>query len=166
MWAGMVGLLGTSRPSLNICILAFDEQRAEEQIGISSSSLYWNIGPIFLLPRNRYWWADCVELIRPYNAHQSWLTPLGQSLLLHHRWSFTLAIVKFLIEKGSDTMARDNKGFTLIIQTANGAGPHIHLDLLDFLLEMDDIGIMEKIEAMELSFSRRISSVRLILNGC
>jgi len=84
--------------------------------------------------------------------------PSSGRTVLHH-WAspphdFTeedsLTIVKALIEKGADLMARDNFGFTPIMAAANSRGHRLYLTLFEFILERDEITITEKIEAMEL----------------
>jgi len=57
-----------------------------------------------------------------------------------------LTVVKLLVEKGADLMARDNQNFTPILTAANSS----NWAALDFLLERDEIHRMEKIDAMEL----------------
>jgi len=65
----------------------------------------------------------------------------------------SLAIVKLLVEKGADLLARDIQGFTPLLTAANHeqVGGRLNLVVLDFLLERTEYSRMEKIEAMELS---------------
>jgi len=81
----------------------------------------------------------------------------GETLLHHVLDELTdeesLAIVKLLVEKGADLLARDIHGFTPLLKAASNRNVDGHLSLatLDFLLEREEYGRMEKIQAMELA---------------
>jgi len=91
----------------------------------------------------------------------------GETVL--HHWAslpydFTeedsLTIVKLLIKKGADVMARNIYGFTPIIIAAQTLGYRPNFAFFDFFLERDDIATIEKIEAMELAGANILSFPR------
>jgi len=59
----------------------------------------------------------------------------------------SLSVVKLLIDKGVDILARDTFGFTPILKSAIFR----NLSILDYLLERDDVPRMDKIDALELA---------------
>jgi len=61
------------------------------------------------------------------------------------------AIVRLLVERGADLLARDIQGFTPILRAANSGYSRRNFSILDYLLELDGIGRMEKIDALELA---------------
>jgi len=64
--------------------------------------------------------------------------------------SFT--IIKLLVEKGADLLARDERSFTPLLKSADGfheSSPN--RAVLDYFLERDEYSLPEKIEAMELA---------------
>jgi len=68
----------------------------------------------------------------------------------------SLTIIKLLVEKGANVLARDNDGFTPLLRAAYGSNDNgglqtLNLSILDFLLERDEYSRIEKIEAMELA---------------
>jgi len=64
----------------------------------------------------------------------------------------TLTVVKLLLDKGADPMARDYEGFTPILLSAfNISGSKITNAVLNFFLEREEIGRLQKIDAMELA---------------
>jgi len=63
----------------------------------------------------------------------------------------SLAIVRLLVERGADLLARDIEGFTPILRAANSGYSRRNFSILDYLLELDGIGRMEKIDALELA---------------
>jgi len=60
-----------------------------------------------------------------------------------------LALVKLLVEKGADFMARDNRGLTPLLAAANADYPKS--TVVDYLMNRDECSGMEKIEAIELA---------------
>jgi len=85
--------------------------------------------------------------------------PIFASTILHH-WTHlpsecditeeqSMRIVKLLVEKGADLLARDCHGYSPII-TAAVSG---NWSVLDFFLERDEISRMDKINALELAGS-------------
>jgi len=79
----------------------------------------------------------------------------GETLL--HHWAScphefiteedSLAIVSLLVVKGADLLARDDEGLTPLQKAEN----NLSLKILDFLLERDEYGRTEKVNAMELA---------------
>ncbi len=63
------------------------------------------------------------------------------------------AIVRLLVEKDADLLDRDIQGFTPILRAANGDRRH-NFAILDYLLDLDGIGRMKKIDALELAGAR------------
>jgi len=63
----------------------------------------------------------------------------------------SLVIAKLLVDKGAELLARDNLGYTPILRAANFTYKRPSFALLDYLLELDGIGRMEKIDALELA---------------
>jgi len=68
----------------------------------------------------------------------------------------SLTVVKLLVTEGADLKAKDNRGFTpihltSIIMNKYGEIRGPNLRVLDFLLKRNDVGRMEKIEALELA---------------
>jgi len=59
----------------------------------------------------------------------------------------SLMFVKLMLDKGADPLARDKRGFTPLLYAAFNC----RWKSLDFLLKRDDIGMKEKIGAMELA---------------
>lgn len=83
-----------------------------------------------------------------------------------------LPVVQLLVNKGADLLARDGGGRTpiLIASLASDIGPTFHLkahdtafmgafnfEVFDFFLEREEIGRMEKIEALELAGAEILS---------
>ena len=66
-------------------------------------------------------------------------------------------IVRLLVQKGADLLARDIQGSTPILRAANGDRRRHNFAILDYLLELDGIGRMEKIDALELAGARILS---------
>jgi len=88
--------------------------------------------------------------------------------VLHH-WAslppdFTeensLAIVRLLLRKRADVMARDDYGLTPILIAAGACSERPNLTVLDFLLKRDNISTIEKIEAMEMAGARILCDPR------
>jgi len=68
----------------------------------------------------------------------------------------SIVIVKLLVEKGVNLLAKDDEGFTPLLRAAYGnrgylGGHGPNLKVLDFLLEREEFNRMEKIDAMELA---------------
>jgi len=57
------------------------------------------------------------------------------------------SIVKLLVEKGADLLARDDNGLTPLLRAAN----HFNLKVLDYLIEREEYDQTEKMIAMELA---------------
>lgn len=84
----------------------------------------------------------------------------GQTVL--HNWASnnplrgrksSLEVVKLLVKKGANLMALDDHGFTPILAAAHSFskyGSKENLSILEYLLNRGEIGLKEKIEAMEL----------------
>jgi len=65
----------------------------------------------------------------------------------------SLSVVKLLVDKGADLLARDNLGSTPILHSAK----FLNLSILDYLLERDGVPRMDKIDALELAGARILS---------
>jgi len=64
----------------------------------------------------------------------------------------SLDVVKMLLGKGADVKARDYYGFSVILTAAHGNHKLLpNFPVLNFLLERDDIGRTDKIDALELA---------------
>ncbi len=86
-----------------------------------------------------------------YWSHLSWCSSIEEK---EDAVPYSLAIVKLLLEKGADPMARDEEGLTPILTAANvtyGSPGLNNLIVLEFLLQRGDIELEEKIKAMELA---------------
>jgi len=85
-------------------------------------------------------------------------SPTTGRTILHHCARLTheknsLAAVKLLLSKGVDLHAFDNDRLTPILSAAIGCNGLPNVPVLEFFLEQHDIGIKEKIEALELAAS-------------
>jgi len=105
----------------------------------------------------------------------TWRDPLKNGTILHY-WAGTpfnyhnsnqensLAVVKLLIEKGTDLLAVNSLGYTPLLEAATGRdGECPNLVVLDFLLERDEYSRLEKIEAMELTGAVILGNVHHLL---
>jgi len=93
----------------------------------------------------------------------------GEALLLYvmGRTSFyteegSLAIIKQLADRGADLLARNASGFTPLLRAADDQHNDgcLSLSILDFLLERNEYGQIEKIEAMELAGATILSKAQ------
>ncbi len=80
--------------------------------------------------------------------------PKSDRTILHYwavrrtlSWRDDLRVVKLLLDKGADLKALDDVGFTPLLKAAN----FFNYPTLNFLLEREDIGRLDKINALELA---------------
>jgi len=147
-----IAQLRRERSAIVRCLLEFDPNPAADSF-ISSGGR-----PIWL---NKLCGADSlIELINHGLDLKLRNPPTGETLL--HSVSATissyfagddsLVIVKLLVKKGADLLTRDNLGFTPILRAANFAYyERTNFAILDYLLGLDGIDQMDKIDALELA---------------
>jgi len=87
---------------------------------------------------------------------------LGRTLL--HYWAgsnvghpYSVKIVELLLAKGADIQALDKNSLTALNLAAIGKDGAPNIAVLDYFLGRDDIGLQEKIEALELAGSTILS---------
>jgi len=106
--------------------------------------------------------ALLIELGMSYTQRCS---TLGRTVLHHLTGPANtndVEVVKFVLEKGADLLARDNDGLTPIMVAAIGNNQVPNMVIFKYLLERDDIPNMEKINALEVAAAVLLSSEAVI----